>query len=415
MKYSYAVAFFALSLARAQECSLKGVAVSDAGSPVAGLQVSIGSISYFHAGQGRTMKTGEDGSFSFTGLPCGKYTLTALTSDIGSEFPGILTVDIKKQPVIQLKIPNVDPLASLLYVAPEKEPQPIPVTPNRPAPGSASSEDPAISLQRRAYFAQLNPAQLAAYDTAPLADKKRMYIMAVTARMMGILGGDPAAAAQQPESAQRRRSVLGKLGRMSGVHGIEVAPQPTPHAEEDQMARRRLTQAVAIVRENLPQEDTAGFARAPEIERARVFLRAVAVLPVQHGPGCGMYGLMLTDMEGGGGTSMGPMLNRFLDDPTAARWEDLDTRGRCALIDRTAVKELEMAKDLESDGSIDSIKSVLARTGASRSGPRWMVLEAFGNEGLEHYERARSVDQKLEVFRAALLMQLCWGVAYTAM
>src|SRR5215831_18202077 len=111
MKYSYGIALVALSLVRAQECSLKGVAVSDTGSPVAGVEVSVGSFSFRHAKPTPAVTTAEDGSFSFTGLTCGRHTVMALASDAGSGSGGMLMVDIKKQPVIQLKIANVDPLA----------------------------------------------------------------------------------------------------------------------------------------------------------------------------------------------------------------------------------------------------------------------------------------------------------------
>ena len=175
-----------------------------------------------------------------------------------------------------------------------------------------------------------------------------------------------------------------------------------------------LAQAASVVRDHLP-EGAAGFAQAPEIERARIFLRAVALLPARHEPGCGMYGLMVTDMEGRGGSNIGHMTDRLIDDPGVGRWDDLDTRGRCALVDRTAVKELELAKSLESDGSVENLKIVVARMGMGERGPQTTVLEAFGNDGLKHYEQARGVDQKLEVFRAAVIMSLCWGVVYTEM
>jgi hypothetical protein len=416
MKYSYTIAFFALSLIRAQECSLKGVAVSDTGSPVAGVEVSISGGGFRHTNPPRSMKTGEDGAFSFTGLACGKYMVIAYNSDISAGFQGPLMVDVKKQPVIQLKIPNVDPVGNMLYVAPEKEPKPVPDLPKLPGIVATTSEDPAISLLRRRYFEQLNPAQLTAFDAAPLAQKKRMYAMALTVRMVGGTDPDPTQVQQPPEKKQQRRSILGGLGRMSGVGGIgAAAAPPTPHLEEDQAARRMLTQAASIVRDHLSPEEVAAFAQAAEIERARIFLRAVTLLPARREPGCGMYGVMVTDMESGGGRSIGHMIDRVIDDPTAGRWDDLDTLGRCALIDRTAVKELELAKSLGSDGSVENLKNVAARMGITERGPRTTVLDVFGNDGLKHYEQARGVDQKLEVFRAAVLMNLCWGVVYTEM
>lgn len=415
MKFSYTIAFFALSLVRAQECSLKGAAVSDTGSPVAGVLVTIASGGFRHTSPPRSMKTGEDGAFSFTGLACGKYMLTAYSYDLSAGFQGPLMVDVKKQAVIQLKIPNVDPVANMLYVATENEPKPAPAIPKLPGVVATTSEDPVISLQRRTYFEQLNPSQLTAFDAAPLAQKKSMYLMALTVRMMGGTDSSPAPVQQPQEKSQWRRPMLGGLGRKSGVGGIGAAAPLTPHSEEDQMARRMLTQAASIVRDHLSPEEAVAFAEVPEIERARIFLRAVALLPARHEPGCGMYAVMLTDMESGGGRSIGHMIDRVIDDPTAGRWDDLDTLGRCALIDRTAVKEVELAKSLELDGSIDNLKSVAARMGITDRAPRTTVLDVFGNDGLKHYEQARGVDQKLEMFRAAVLMELCWGFVYYEM
>ena len=260
MKYSYTIAFFALSIVRAQECSLNGVALSDTGSPVAGLQVSIASGGFRHTSPPRSLKTGEDGAFSFTGLACGKYMVTAYNSDLSAGFQGPVMVDVKKQPVIQLKIPNVDPVGNMLYVAPESEPKPAAAIPKLPGVVAVTSRTSMPLLQRRKYFEQLNPAQLTAFDAAPLAQKKSMYAMALTVRMMGVTDPSPTPVQQPQEKSQRRRSMLGGLGRMSGVGGIgAAAPPPPPHSEEDQMANRMLTRAASIVRDHLSPEEAVAF------------------------------------------------------------------------------------------------------------------------------------------------------------
>jgi hypothetical protein len=84
-------------------------------------------------------------------------------------------------------------------------------------------------------------------------------------------------------------------------------------------------------------------------------------------------------------------------------------------MDHLAAKMLEIARGLEADGSIENVKSVRQRISFHSRGPKWDVLEVFGNDGLARYEGARAVDHKLEIYRASLLMSLCWGVAYAGM
>ena len=47
--------------------------------------------------------------------------------------------------------------------------------------------------------------------------------------------------------------------------------------------------------------------------------------------------------------------------------------------------------------------------------PDRSVLDYFGNAGLEKYAKTRSSDEQLELYRAALIMQLCWYAAYSAL
>jgi hypothetical protein len=39
----------------------------------------------------------------------------------------------------------------------------------------------------------------------------------------------------------------------------------------------------------------------------------------------------------------------------------------------------------------------------------------FGTEGATKYEQANSTEAQLEIYRASLIMQLCWYVAYAAL
>ena len=57
------------------------------------------------------------------------------------------------------------------------------------------------------------------------------------------------------------------------------------------------------------------------------------------------------------------MIDRVIDDAPPPGAGTTWTLGRCALVDRTAVKELELAKSLEADGSVENLKSIAARMG----------------------------------------------------
>jgi hypothetical protein len=184
MRFACTVPLFAVAaILHAENCTLKGVAVSEDGMPAPGLEVSAGSFSVFHGSMPRSTKTGKDGTFSFAALPCGKYTVNVMGFDPDAQLPRFVTVDIKKQPLIQLKVPNVDPLASLLYVASEKDPEPASAAPEQPPKRTIISEDPAISRQRRTYFERINPRELAAFDAATLTQQKKMYSLAVGRHM----------------------------------------------------------------------------------------------------------------------------------------------------------------------------------------------------------------------------------------
>jgi hypothetical protein len=409
MKFACTVPLFALAaILHAENCTLKGVAISEDGTPAPGLEVSAGNFSMFHGSNAHSTKTGPDGTFSFPALPCGKYMLNVRGFDPDAQFPRFVTVDIKKQPLIQLKVPNVDPLASLLYVPSEKDPDAAPATVDLPPKSTTISEDPAISRQRREYFQRISPRDLAAFEAAPLTEQKKMYSAAVQRYMAEVVSGGPANLEQPQSVPPRRRSVIVRRGPAAGAD--DAAPR-VRHAEQDSVARGRLAYAAAIVRDALSPDDANAFTRAPEIEQARMFLRAVQTL--HHAPGCGMYAFFLADLdEVSPGTHALSAFAGALDEPSAIeQWAALDTRGRCALMDRFSLKMLEIARGLEADGSIENVKSAHQRTGSHVRGPKWDVLEMFGNAGLARYEEARAVDRKLEIYRAALLMTLCWSVA----
>ena len=103
MRFACTVPLFAVAaILHAENCTLKGVAVSEDGMPAPGLEVSAGSFSVFHGSMPRSTKTGKDGTFSFAALPCGKYTVNVMGFDPDAQLPRFVTVDIKKQPLIQL-------------------------------------------------------------------------------------------------------------------------------------------------------------------------------------------------------------------------------------------------------------------------------------------------------------------------
>ncbi len=383
------------------DCSLTGVAVSDKGTPVPGVNITVMSGG-FRVGNYRSMRTLGDGTFTFKDLPCGKYTVSASSFELDNNFSSMFKVDTRKQSKLQVTVPGVDPLAAALSGYPKSE-APVDWTSSRrtsrqPTP----EEEESVAPRRREYFERIRPGELAKFDAAELPEKKRMFVMAVGAHMAQMEG-----MTVEPPEPERKAS------RWRGF-----VPAPIPqgqyvrHAEEDRSALKKLANAGKIVRQTLPPEDAAKFANAPEIERASLFLRAVSLLP-PHAPGCGMYGLYMADMDGfSAWSNAGASMTKFLGDPEVGRWEDLDIDGRCKVFDRLADMSLKMARNAEADGSTETLKSAVAWMWQSEHDPKRTVLEAFGNAGLVHYEQTQSVERKTELLRAAMIMQLSWTTLY---
>jgi hypothetical protein len=100
-----------------------------------------------------------------------------------------------------------------------------------------------------------------------------------------------------------------KLGSAAGSDsGADYAAPRDRDAEQDAAARGHLAYTATIIRDALSPDDANAFAQAPEIEKARIFLRAVATL--HHAPGCGMYGFFMADMD-----EVSPGANQYLLSP----------------------------------------------------------------------------------------------------
>jgi Carboxypeptidase regulatory-like domain len=384
---------------RAEDCTLSGVTVAKDGTAVPGVQVMVSGYRMFRAGTYKNITSGSDGTFTVANLPCGKYMVNAIQRGFDyTANPGYVIVDIKKQPKVQLILPKVDRLAAMLR-APD-----APEFANgeaSPGTGAGRAEDPAISQLRRQYFERINASQLAAFDGAPNAEQKRMYRFAFATYLAGIAGGDASLAeavteVAKPSKKPNWRAMVGGRGQADEM--LTRTPGTRLHREEDSTAKRQLANAAAIVRQRLPAEDASIFGRGPEMEQARLFLRAVTALP-QHQSQCGMYSLWAVDSED---VSQIHNANRsympFLDDTgPAARWAELDTASKCKLIDASALKVIAQRLD------------------PAELGPKHTVLQMFGNDGLAKYEQSKSTDQQLELYRASLIMELCWYAAYTAL
>jgi hypothetical protein len=409
----------ACGVLRAEDCALSGVTVARDGSPVPGIEISVVAFRAFRGSAAKTVTSGGDGIFKLANLPCGKYMVSATHRGFDDRTPAYVMVDIKKQPNVHVIVPNVDRLATMLQSPPATENGNIgSLHSSRGATVAKAGEDPEISQLRRQYFERINSSQLAAFDGAPIPEQKRMYKFAFSTYLAGIMAGDASLAGAAAEAAApaQKRSWRATMGRRAQANESPVQPLETRrHREEDDTAKRQLANAAAIVRQKLPAEDASIFGRGPVMEQARLFLRAVSALP-QHQSQCGMYSLWAVDTEDtNGGYTSTRSLAPFLDDAAAARWADLDTASKCKLVDAAAPKAIELARKIESDGSIENVRLVAQRLDPGRLGPKHTILEMFGNDGLAKYEQSKSTDEQLELYRASLIMGLCWYAAYMAL
>jgi hypothetical protein len=397
---------------RAEDCTLSGVTVAQDGSAVPGVQVSVVGMRAFRAGAYKNVTSGRDGNFTVPNLPCGKYIISAMHQTFDATmptYPGYLTIDIKKEPKVRLVIPNVDKLATMLRA---------PSSPGAESDGINGAEDPAISLLRRQYFERISASQLGEFDAASISQKKNMFMLAFSSYLAGVMVGDaeaPGANGAAPQSSQKAgwRAMMGRRPQLtedwSRVAGTRI------HATEDATAKRQLANAAAIVRQTLPAEDVSIFGRGPEMEQARLFLRAVAALPKSSAQ-CSMYALWAVDTADStqGYGSMGAYVP-FSDDLGPVRWAELGTAAKCKVLDAGRPKSIESAQKIERDESIDTVRAVAQRIDPTQLGPKHTILQAFGSAGLAKYEQAKSTDAQLELYRAALIMQLCWYAAYLAL
>jgi hypothetical protein len=399
--------------ARAEDCTLSGVTVSRDGAVVPGVAVNVTSMWSFRMPSYQRVTSDSEGKFTLANLPCGKYMVSAMQrydtyERFDREFPPYVMVDIKKQPAVRLVLPKVDKLAAMLKSADT----------TAAGTGGGLAEPPAISLLRRQYFERINASKLAEFDGGSLAEKKRMYSLAFSSHLANIAGPEDSGAA-----ARAKTKMPSQTSRWKGMIGVRgKADQATPNPwissqqrEEDAQAKRQMANAAAIVRQTLPAEDVSIFGRGPEMEQARLFLRALLRLP-RHDSQCSMYSLWVVDStDANAGAVSVRAYMPFLDGAALANWAEMDSGAKCKLIDGGVPNVLELVQGLEKDGSIENVKAVGQRFAAHGTAPKRTVIEMFGNEGGTRYDQAKSTDTQLEIYRASLIMQLCWFVAYAAL
>jgi hypothetical protein len=309
---------------------------------------------------------------------------------------------------VRLVLPKVDKLAAVL-----KSPGTAAV-----GTGGALAEPSDISLLRRQYFERINASKLAEFDAASFAQKKNMYMLAFAGYLANIAGPEDSLAAAKAATTMSSQTSKWKvmMGRRGKVD--DVMPHPgvsSQQREEDEQAKRQMANAAAIVRQTLPAEDVSILGRGPEMEQARLFLRAVLRLP-RHESQCSMYSLWAVDSTDVNARYVSAKSYMpFLDASAFERWAEMDTGARCKLIDSGVPHVLEIVQSLEKDGSIENVKAIGQRFAAHATAPKRTVIEMFGNEGGTKYEQANSTEAQLEIYRASLIMQLCWYVAYAAL
>jgi hypothetical protein len=185
---------------------------------------------------------------------------------------------------------------------------------------------------------------------------------------------------------------------------------------EDAMARKRLSAAADIVRKSLSSQDAEAFSQGSEMDRSAYFLRAVAALPAPAAV-CSRFALYMVDADATTepGGAVGSHLLPLLDDSAVARWSELDAQRRCEVIAGGRESLLKTAQALVQDGSEVQVAAVAKRLGADITAPRRTVIEMFGAVAGSKYDALPSVEQKLHMYKSALLMQLCWGAALFAL
>jgi hypothetical protein len=404
----------ALAAGATDNCTLNGVTVDRDGTPIGGIAVNATGYGMFRVKGQEGVTSGPDGTFSMSNLNCGTYMLEAHQPG-HYESSAVLMVNVKKAPKIRVVLPYVDRLAASMSAAPETTVTSAASAGGVPAPATPA-EPTAIDRLRRSYFERLRGSQIGVFDSAPLAQQKSMYMMAFAGYMAGIMEGDsaPSTAADDTAKAPKRpwRQIMGFGG--VPAQATSQIPAHIPNREEDSRAKRQLANAAAIVQQTLPGEDVSIFGRGPEIDQARLFLSAVSKLPQQH-PLCSMFSLYLADtVEATHNLAEAALLARLLGDSTPDYWLDKDTASRCKALDAAVPKFLDLARALERDGSLDNVKSISQRIDINAN-PERTVLENFGNAGRDKYGKVRSQDEQLELYRAGLMMQMCWYVAFMAL
>jgi hypothetical protein len=113
--------------------------------------------------------------------------------------------------------------------------------------------------------------------------------------------------------------------------------------------------------------------------------------------------------------SIGSQIMGFIDDPAVAQWSELDAMRRCEIMSRGKEGLLKMALIVVRDDSEQQVAALAKRLGAGFASPRRIVVEMFGPGGGMKYDALAATDQKFQMYKAALLMQMCWLAAFLAM
>jgi len=178
----------------------------------------------------------------------------------------------------------------------------------------------------------------------------------------------------------------------------------------------QLASAAEIVRRSLTAEDAQGFLRGSEAEKSAYFLRAAMAMPVPTGI-CTKFALYMVDLDDSSGTDVGvgQQYMKMLGSDNPAQWSELDTKGRCTLIAKGREVVTRLALSIVRDGSMDQVAGVAKRLGVDTQTPHYAVIDMFGAASGEKYNALTSVDEKLQLYKAALLMQLSWSAVYLAL